>query len=130
MRNRAPIVLSVLLAAATTACANDQPSSEPGARDEARRCMLVRNIQDYHVIDRHHVVFSDRGEDTFLLGTMQPGCWDLQSSFAIALETPPITLCEGDMATLRVRDEVCHVNRIEAVESVEAAEALVSERSE
>lgn len=122
-------------AMALAACANadssdDSMSATSGAGDEPRRCMFVRNIDNYHPIDRNHVVISDRSEDTYLLGTMHPGCWDIMSSASIALHTAPISLCEGQTATLMVAGERCFIRTLEAVGSVEAAESLVEMRAE
>lgn len=128
-----PVVLSAaLLASALGSCAAAQDSSDDTAvaTDEMRRCILVRNIDTYHPIDRNHVVIVERGDDAFLLGTMRPGCWDIQRSAAISIETMPISLCEGQTATLLVGDERCYIRTLEAVPSVDAAESLVEERTE
>lgn len=123
---------AALLASALGSCAAAQDSSDDIAAtaDESRRCILVRNIDTYHPIDRNHVVIVGRGDGAVLLGTMRPSCWDIESSAAIALETAPISLCEGQTATLMVRGERCHIRTLEAVPSLEAAESLVAERAE
>jgi len=124
-------LLLASLALALGACANAQDSGETSSAQETpRTCMLVRNIDTYHPIDRHHVVISDQGERTFLLGTFRPGCWDIMRSASIALETAPISLCEGQTATLMVSGERCYIRTLEAVESLEVGHALAEERAD
>jgi len=121
---------AIAMVLSTCANADDGSPVTTATNDEPRRCMLVRNIDNYHPIDRNHVVIIDHSEDVFLLGTMRPGCWDIQSSHAIALETAPISLCEGQTATLTVTGECCFIRTLEAVSNVEAAETLVDQRAE
>ena len=99
------------------------------AEDEPRTCMFARNVDDYHVIDRNHVVLIDRSRETFLLGTMHPGCWEMRHSYAIGLEDNSTSICEGQTVTLLVRGERCYVRRLEAVSSAEEAENLVEQRA-
>lgn len=129
MRPWKPILAGAVLAVCMSGGAVSQ-DEEGAAAAEARRCLLVSQIDTYHPIDRNHVVIVGEGERIFLLGTMRPGCWDLASSHAIALESGPITLCEGYTATLRVRGGRCHIRTLEAVESVEAAESLAYRRNQ
>jgi len=128
------IFAATLLAGALGSCASAQDSAGDDVNatdaDAPRRCILVRNIDTYRPIDRNHVVIVGRGEDTFLLGTMRPGCWDIVRSAAISIETAPISLCEGQTATLMVGSERCYIRTLEAVPSQEAAETLVEERAE
>jgi hypothetical protein len=127
-----PALCIPAIAIVLSSCANADESNAgtTATNDQPRRCMLVRNIDNYHPIDRNHVVIIGRGEDVFLLGTMRPGCWDIQSSHAIALETAPISLCEGQTATLMVSGERCFIRTLEAVTNLEAAETLVEQRTE
>ena len=119
-----------ILAGALASCAAAQEGTDQTASgEEPGRCMFVRNIDNYHPIDRNHVVISDRGEHTFLLGTMRPGCWDIMHSIAIGLDTAPISLCAGQTATLLVGEDRCYIRTLEAVPSLEAAEALVEARA-
>lgn len=106
------------------AIANDaqDAESEPG------RCMLARNVEHYRVIDGNWIVIADRREETFLLGHMQPRCWDLRSSFRIEILSPQISVCAGDLLDLSVEGERCRIVRLEPVSDYEDAEALVSER--
>ncbi len=104
--------------------AEDAPETE----SDPNRCMLTRNIEHYRVIDGNWIVIADRREETFLLGHIQPRCWDLRSSFRIAVDTPRISVCAGEMLDLLVEEDRCHVVSLEAVSSYEEAEALVAER--
>lgn len=106
------------------AFANDAQvtESEPG------RCMLARNIEHYRVIDGNWIVIADRREETFLLGHMQPRCWDLRSSFQVEITSPQVSVCAGDLLDLSVSGERCRIVRLEPVTSYEDAEALVQER--
>jgi hypothetical protein len=139
MMKQIPMILTAaILASALGSCANADDGMDDGAAASTeaavsssdRRCIFVRDIDNYHPIDRNHVVISDRSERTHLLGTMRPGCWDIQHSTSIALETAPISLCEGQTATLMVSGERCYIRTLEAVSGVEAAEALVEERAD
>ncbi len=121
----------VIVAALTLLGFAGTPAADSASTpDEPRQCMLTRTVNNFHVIDRHHVVLMDRHEETFLLGTIRPGCWDLQRSPAIAIEGPSVSVCAGGTAILRVMDERCHIVRLEAVTSVDAAVSLVEERAE
>ena len=101
--------------------------------DAPRRCMQTRNVDDFHVIDRHHVVLIDRRRTTFLLAEMRPGCWDITHAPGIALRHRGMTVCAGDVTTVQVMDTLqsmgqqCHVRRLQAVSSVEAAVSLVEQ---
>lgn len=123
---------AAVLASALASCAAAQESTDAASTssDEPSRCILVRNIDTYRPIDRNHVVIVGRGDDAFLLGTMRPGCWDIQRSAAISIETAPISLCAGQTATLMVGGERCYIRTLEAVSSLKAAESLVQERAE
>lgn len=126
------IFAAAVVASALGSCAAAQDTTEAAAAsgEEPRRCILVRNIDTYRPLDRNHVVIVGRGDDTFLLGTMRPGCWDIERSASISIETAPISLCAGQTATLIVGDERCYIRTLEAVSSLEAAESLVEERAE
>lgn len=131
MKQIPALFAATLLASAVASCAAAQEGTETAeASDAAQRCILVRNIDTYRPIDRNHVVIVARGEEAFLLGTMQPGCWDIERSAAISIETAPISICEGQTATLMVRGERCYVRTLESVSSMESAESLVESRSE
>ncbi len=106
------------------ASAEDAENSE----SDPQSCMLSRNVEHYRVIDGNWIVITDRREEVFLLGHLQPRCWDLQSSFHIALATPQISVCAGDMLDLAVDEGRCRIVQLEAVSSYEDAETIVSVR--
>jgi len=96
---------------------------------DLRQCILVSQIETYYPLDRSHVVIVGRGGRGTLLGTLRPSCWELPRSPSIALDTSRHTICAGETADLLVRGERCFIRSIETVESLEAAETLVSERN-
>jgi len=108
----------------------DEPTPSP------RTCMFARNVDDFHVIDRNHVVLIDRRPGTYLLGEMRPGCWDIRHAPGIALQHRYGSVCEGDSTTILVMtslqnfSERCYVSGLLAVGSVEAAEALLQEQED
>ena len=72
MKSSQKIALTSALMVALAGCANAQDTSDNVSDDSPRTCMLVRAIDTYRPIDRNHVVIVERGERTFLLGTIQP----------------------------------------------------------
>lgn len=140
-RFAAILALPFFLGLAASAAAQEEDAGEaPGvstatAADEAsegdsnrRRCLFVRSINNYRVLSGNWIVISDHGDDTVLLGEVRPRCFGLRSSFQIGIDTRMPTVCAGDSATLQVDGERCSVWNFEAVESYEAAEALVEAR--
>lgn len=131
MNQIATTIMTAAMVSALAACANaEEPMVDGTSTDEPRTCMFVRNIETYRPLSRNHVVIVDQAEETFLLATLRPSCWEIMRSAAIALESGPISLCAGDAAVLQVRGERCYIRSLEAVLDMEAAETLVEQRSD
>ena len=117
-------------AANTTAEKTIDASFAPPAAEEA--CFLVRDIDDFDALSDELVFVEGRGNDNYLL-TMWPGCFGLKGALGIAVSSPMSRVCSTSGAEIRYRGlgrlEICRIRLVEAIESKEAAEALLEQRS-
>ena len=102
----------------------------PPAAEEA--CFLVRDIDDFDALSDELVFVEGRGDENYLL-TMWNGCFGLRGAVGIAVSSPMSRVCSTSGAEIRYRGlgrlEVCRIRTVEAVESKEAAEALLEQRT-
>jgi len=120
------LLAGISLASSTVALAQDTDTDDT----PHSTCISVHAIDTYQPIDRNHIVIVGRGDRTLLLGTFHPGCWDIMRARLIALQTQSSPICAGQTAVLMVSGDRCYIRSLEAVDSVDAARALVEERSE
>jgi hypothetical protein len=107
--------------------------AEQAAPAEADRIRLV-NVNGYSVIDREHLVLSGGPRHHYLV-TLRHRCAGLNSGVRIATSFPATTTLYPPFAEyITVQDgpgsQRCHIDTIEAVDSVGAARLLVQARSD
>lgn len=115
---------------APTALAHDDASHAAGAQEaeEAPRCVRLRNINGYSVLDREHVVLKG-GVNHHYLVTTSHSCPGLNAGVRLATSFGQnARLCPPIVEYLTTRDGRCFIDTVESVESVEAARALVQAR--
>jgi hypothetical protein len=107
----------------------DIPAGGEPPAEEA--CFNVREARSFGAIDDGHIYLRARRDEHYLL-TLFPGCFGLGSSVRIAVSNNISRVCSTDSAEVTYgglgRTETCTIRRVEAVESREAAEALVEFR--
>lgn len=127
------ILPGLIVALAASACGStgsaELRDSEP-AGDEA--CFNVRDTRSYHALHDRYVYLRCIRKKHFLL-TIDGGCRGLSygSGIAIANEFNRVCSHSGAVITYRQFDRIhrCLVHDVEAVEDLEAATALVEERT-
>jgi len=92
-------------------------------------CVRVRGVDGYSVIDDRHVVLNGGVSRHYLVTTRQQ-CRGLRFGVRVATSIDgPRTICSPGFEYIMPDDGMrCGIDTIEEVESIEAAEQIVSER--
>ena len=105
-------------------------ATAPPPAEEA--CFIVRDIDDFDALSDEFIFVEGRSEENYLL-TMWAGCFGLRGALGIAVSSPMSRVCSTSDAEIRYRGigrlETCRIRKVEAVESKEAAETLVAQRT-
>lgn len=128
--------LAMLSAALLAACASDAPpAADAGAgaaaADAPSRCVQLRNISGYTVIDDQHVVLRGGVSRRYLV-TTRSRCTDMRFGAAVATSFGSnARLCPPIVEYVIPREgRRCLIDTVEEVESLEAARALVAQRAQ
>ena len=96
-------------------------------------CFNVREVEDFSALDDLHVYLEGRRSDQHYLLTMFQGCVGLRGAIGIAISNEISRVCSNDNARVTYRGfgrvETCPIEKVEAVEDRESAEALATVRS-
>lgn len=93
-----------------------------------RECIYVPGIDTFHVIDDKHLTVSTSPRRIYLV-TLWNRCFDLKWSHQIAIKSYSSWTCSHSRDTIITEDSRCIIDEIERVESNEAAESIVAERT-
>ena len=122
--------LCAALAASALPAAHAAAQDEPGANTRESRCVTVRNVNGYSVIDDRHVVL-ESGVNDYVLLTLRNRCSGLRFGASIGTSFGSrATLCPPIVEHVTTSDGWrCAIGAAEQVESVEAARALIERRA-
>lgn len=111
--------------------------SEEGAEtsnQESMTCVNARFIRNFDAITDKHLFVEERSKKYYLI-TLRTRCFNLQSAHTIAFADSMNIVCSKGFGKILYRDslsgelESCHIDTIEKVESKDAAETIVAERT-
>lgn len=94
-----------------------------------RECIYVPGINTFHVIDDKHLTVSTSPRRIYLV-TLWNRCFGLKWSHQIAIKSYSSWTCSHSRDTIITEDSRCIIDDIERVESNEAAENIVADRTD
>lgn len=106
----------------------EDDGEETASEGRHRECIYVPGIDTFHVIDDKHLTVSTSPRRIYLV-TLWNRCFDLKWSHQIAIKSYSSWTCSHSRDTIITEDSRCFIDEIERVESNEAAENIVAERS-
>lgn len=107
---------------------DEDDGEETASEGRHRECIYVPGINSFHVIDDKHLTVSTSPRRIYLV-TLWNRCFDLKWSHQIAIKSYSSWTCSHSRDTIITEDSRCFIDEIERVESNEAAENIVAERS-
>lgn len=124
------MIKSALFAAAGLALAAPAAIAQPAGDEETSRCVYLRNINGYTVLDDQHVVLNG-GASRHYLVTTRTRCSGLRFGVQIATSFGETERLCRPFAEFIIPDDGwrCAIDTIEEVETLERARELVAARA-
>ena len=97
-------------------------------------CFMTREIRGFDAISDQFILVEGRRDEYFLL-TMFAGCFGLDNAFGISIRSNLSRVCSNSAAKIAYRGpggrrETCSIRGVESVDSKEAAEQIVAQRTQ
>ena len=131
LRLAAGALVAAALSTGSTLAQDAEPSADIDPNAEPPRCVWLRNINGYSVIDREHLVLNG-GASRHYLATLRNPCPDLRFGAQIGTSFGRSErICRPVVEYITVDDGWrCPIDQIEEVDSLKAARALVEARAQ
>lgn len=126
------LLLVCALVGAGETIASDRTTEPEDSSKPEKTCFRVRDTRGFSAIDDRFVYVKSVRDQHYLL-TLDNRCYGLEYSIKIAIANEIDRVCSNDRAVLTYRDfnrlHRCEILDVEAVESLDEAEELVTSRT-